>query len=93
MALMARADAAALAGLAPLLRQLRTLPGLAEKQPGVFHLLGQAFVHFHDDDGRLSADLKKASGSGFDRFAVDTPPAQRKFIDEAQRRAAKLADD
>ena len=93
MAHMARADSAALATLAPLLRQLRNLPGLNEKQPGVFHLLGQAFVHFHDDDGRVSADLKKASGIGFDRFAVDLPPAQRKFIDEARRRAAKMAED
>jgi hypothetical protein len=90
---MARAGPDALAKLQETIRQLRTTPQVREKQPGVFHLAGQAFVHFHETDGRLHADLKKLSGTGFDAFPVDTAPEQRKFIDEAKRRAAKSTDE
>ena len=50
-------------------------------------------MQFHEVDGKLSAELRKASGSGFDRFAVETAPEQRKFVDEAKRRATKIVDD
>jgi len=90
---MARAGPEALARLQEVLRQLRSIPQLREKQPGIFYLTGQAFVHFHDEGGALHADLKKVSGTGFDVFAVDTAPDQRKFVDEAKRRAAKHGDE
>ena len=90
---MARAGPEALAKLQETVRQLRAIPQLRERQPGIFHLTGQAFVHFHDDGGALHADLKKVTGMGFDVFAVDTAPDQRKFVDEAKRRAAKLSDE
>lgn len=83
----------ALTKLQELIRQLRGIPQVREKSPGTFHLLGQAFVHFHETDGKLHADLRKASGTGFDRYAVDTSPEQRKLIDEAKRRAAKITDE
>ena len=86
---MARAGPEALATLQETIRQLRAIAQLREKQPGTFYLVGQAFVHFHDDGGRLHADLKKPSGTGFDVYPVDTAPEQRKFVDEAKRRAAK----
>ena len=69
---MARADAAALKPL-PLLRQLREIKGVREKCAGIFHGRGDAFIHFHDEDGALFADLKKPGGSGFDRYPLDTP--------------------
>lgn len=90
---MAHAGPEALTELQALIRQLRTIPQLREKQPGVFYLEGQAFVHFHDEGGRLFGDLKKGSGTGFDRYPVDTPPEQRKFIDQAKHRATRLVDD
>ena len=90
---MAHTGPQALAALQPLIRQLRAIPQVREKQAGIFYLVGQAFVHFHDDGGKLFGDLKKASGMGFDRLAVDTAPDQRKFIDEAKRRATKLTDE
>ncbi len=83
----------ALTKLQELIRQLRGIPQVREKSPGTFHLLGQAFVHCHETDGKLHADLRKASGTGFDRYAVDTSPEQRKLIDEAKRRAAKITDE
>jgi hypothetical protein len=54
---------------------------------------GSAFIHFHDEAGALVADLKKAGGSGFDRYPVDTPPGQRKLVDDAKRRAGRSDED
>ena len=90
---MAHADEAALQRLLPLLRQLRGISGLREMKPGIFYLKGSAFIHFHDEAGALVADLKKAGGSGFDRYAVDTPPGQRKLFDDAKRRAGRSDED
>jgi len=90
---MAHADATALQRLLPLLRQLRELKALREVRPGVFHLRGSAFLHFHDEAGALVAELKKAGGSGFDRYPVDTPPGQRKLVDDAKRRIGRSDED
>lgn len=90
---MARADSDALKTLLPLLRQLREIKGVKEMQPGVFHARREAFVHFHDDGGALFADLKKAGGSGFDRFPLATAAEQRKLVDEAKLRARRLDED
>ena len=90
---MAHADEAALARLLPVLRQLREIKGLREMKPGIFHLKGSAFIHFHDEAGVLVADLKKAGGSGFDRYPVDAAPGQRKLVDDAKRRVARHDED
>lgn len=90
---MAHADEAALARILPVLRQLREIRGLREMKPGIFYLKGSAFIHFHDDAGALVADLKKAGGSGFDRYPVDATPGQRKLVDDAKRRVARLDED
>jgi hypothetical protein len=90
---MAHADEEALKRLLPLLRQLRELKGLKEMKPGIFYLKGSAFIHFHDEAGVLIADLKKAGGSGFDRYALDTPTGQRKLVDDAKRRVGRSDED
>ena len=90
---MAHANESALQALLPLLRQLRDIKGLREVKPGIFYCRGAAFVHFHDEAGTLVADLKRAGGSGFDRYAVDTAPGQRKLVDDARRRAGRGDDD
>lgn len=90
---MARADSDALKTLLPLLRQLREIKGVKEMQPSVFQARREAFVHFHDDGGALFADLKKAGGSGFDRFPLATAAEQRKLVDEAKLRARRLDED
>lgn len=90
---MAHADPKALEPLLPLLRQLREIKGLKEVRPGIFYLRGAAFLHFHDEQGIVSADLKKPGGSGFDRFPIGTPPEQRKLVDDAKRRASRGDDD
>jgi len=90
---MTPADAHALQPLLPLLRQLRDLKALREVRPGVFQLRGGAFVQFQVDAGTVVAELKKAGGSGFDRYAVDTPTAQRKLLDDAKRRIGRTDED
>ena len=90
---MAHADETALERLQPLLRQLREIKGLREIKPGTFYLKGSAFIHFHDEGGELIADLKKAGGSGFDRYPVDAPPGQRQLVDDAKRRIARSDED
>ena len=90
---MARADTEALKTLAPLLRQLREIKGVQEKTPGIFYSRREAFVHFHDDDGVLFADLKKAGGAGFDRYPLATPAEQRKLVEDAKLRARRFDDE
>ncbi len=90
---MARADPVALQALLPVLRQLREIKGMKETQPGVFHAGRDAFIHFHDEGGVLHADLKKAGGSGFDRYPLVTPAEQRKLIEDAKLRARRLDDE
>jgi hypothetical protein len=90
---MAHASPEALLSVGPLLRQLRDIKLLRERQAGLFYLRTLAFVQFREDDGALCADLKKESGSDFDRFPLGTPAEQRRFIDEAKRRAARLDED
>jgi hypothetical protein len=90
---MPRADADALARIAPVLRQLRDIKGVREERPGVFHARREAFVQFHEGADGLYAELKKAGGSGFDRYPLATPAQQRKLVDDAKLRAARLDDD
>ena len=90
---MPQADAAALQPLQALLRQLREIKGVREVRPGVFQVRGSAFIQFLGDGGAVHSELKKPGGSGFDRFPLDTPPQQRKLVDEARLRAGRLDDD
>ena len=87
------ADAAALQPLQAMLRQLREIKGVREVRPGTFQVRGAPFAQFHAENGIVYAELKKPGGSGYDRFPTTTPPEQRKLVDEARLRAARLDDD
>ncbi len=90
---MVHADPKALEPYLPLLRQLREIKGLKEVRTGIFHMRGNAFLHFHSDPGSVYADLKKTGGSGFDRYPLATPADQRKLVDDAKRRASRADED
>ena len=90
---MSQADHTALQPIKSLLRLLRELKGLRESTPGVFQRRGAAFIHFNVEGEVVSVDLKRPGGSGFDRYAVDTPAGQRKLVDDAKRRAGRGEDD
>lgn len=57
---MRHAGADALDRLEPLLADLRALPHLSERKPGVFYRRSAAALHFHEDPTGLYADLKQA---------------------------------
>jgi hypothetical protein len=90
---MAHATPEDLSALTALLRQLREIKGLTEKRPGIYYYKANAFIHFHNNESVIEADMKKVPGSGFDRYAVGTAEQQRKLVDEAKKRVRKLEDD
>ena len=92
---MSHASPEALQVVLPLLRQLRDIKTLKEKQPGIFYCRSAAFLHFHSEGDQLVADLKKVSGTGFDRYPLTSTFAQRKLFEDAKLRAlrADRADD
>lgn len=67
--------------LAPLLRRLRTMPGLKEPRPGVFYRRAKAFLHFHDDPSGLYADLRMEPQGQFERFKIDEADQGAALID------------
>jgi hypothetical protein len=81
---MKHAGPRALAILEALLGQVRRLPGLVEKKPGVFYRGGRAFLHFHEDPAGLFADLK--TGEEFERFALNSA-GERNALVRAAREA------
>ena len=66
---MKHAGAGALDTLSDLLESLRTRAALVEKRPGIFHLKGKAFLHFHEDRAGLFADLRQ--GGDWQRLPVN----------------------
>jgi hypothetical protein len=67
---MKHAGPQTLEALEPLLKALRTIPGLVERKRGIFYRGGAAFLHFHEDAAGTFADLR--SGADFERFAVNS---------------------
>ena len=79
--------------LQEVLRQMRAIPQVRERDKSTFVLLGQPFATFDEADGVLSVSLRKASGTGTDRFPLADASQRRKVVDEAKRRAAKIVDE
>ena len=90
---MARPSTEALQKLLPLLRQLRDIKGVQETQPGTLHARREVFVVFHEENTILFADLKRAGGAGFDRYALTTLDQQRKLVADAKLRARRLDEE
>ena len=76
---MRHASEADLLPLADWLDTLRELPGLTEKKTGIFYRKSKAFLHFHEDAGRLYADVR-LDGPDFDRFSVATDSERRQLL-------------
>jgi hypothetical protein len=68
----------ALQGIEPLLQEIRTLPGLVEKKPGVFYRNSRAFLHFHEDPTGMYADVR--AGEEFARHRVETDQERARFV-------------
>ena len=77
---MKHAGQQALDELASLLAEVRLLPGLVERKPGIFYRRGQAYLHFHEDPAGLFADVKLGAEPKFERFRVSTPQERQALL-------------
>ncbi|MBT9314696.1 hypothetical protein [Leptothoe spongobia] len=76
---MKHASENTIATLAPLLEQIRPLPGLKEKKTGIFYRKSRAFLHFHEDGDRIYADVRLQEPD-FQRLPVTTKEEQAAFL-------------
>ncbi|MEM6253014.1 MAG: hypothetical protein AAF821_08835 [Cyanobacteria bacterium P01_D01_bin.156] len=76
---MKHASEQTIAGLAPLLEKVRLLPGLKEKKLGIFYRKSRAFLHFHEENSDVYADVRLQEPD-FQRFPVTTPEDQSTFL-------------
>jgi len=76
---MKHASHASLYRLAPLLEQLRAITGLIERTPGSFYRRSAGFLHFHEDQAGLFADVKLNLVS-FERLPVNTRAEQSALL-------------
>ena len=72
----ARSDA--LDRLEPVLAALRAMPELTERSRGVFYCRSKAFLHFHEDEEGLFADLR--TSAQFERFRVSAAKERSLFL-------------
>jgi hypothetical protein len=75
---MKHATPATLDTIEPLLAGLRKVPGLRERQRGIFYRKSIAYLHFHEDPEGLFADVKLASH--WKRLNVTTKVAKRNLL-------------
>jgi hypothetical protein len=75
---MKHAGAGTLGRISSLLEALRTRPVLRERRPGVFELKSRPFLHFHEDDGDIFADVRL--DKDFVRFEVTSTAQQSELL-------------
>ena len=75
---MRHATSEGLSQLEPLLAQLRLVPGLVEKNRGIFYRKSRAFLHFHEDPSGLHADVR--FGQDFERVRVESDAEQQALL-------------
>jgi len=66
--------------LAPLLRTLRANSALREIRPAVFHLDGRDFLHFHEEDAGIVADVRLTTR--FVRMPVSSETDQGELLEQ-----------
>jgi hypothetical protein len=76
-----------LSTLNPLLGRIRNLDGLVEKKAGVFYRKSRAFLHFHEHESDIFADVR-LDGVEFDRLICTTSAEQNKLVREIRRALA-----
>jgi hypothetical protein len=69
---------------APLLEDLRSLPGVQERKTGVFYRKCWAFLHLHEDGDAVFADVR-LSGLDFERHRATTPAEQGALLRQIRR--------
>ncbi len=75
---MRHANAETLKMIEPLLEEIRSVPGLVEKKPGIFYRRSKAFLHFHEDPSGLHADVRFEED--FERVRAETVVEQKALM-------------
>jgi hypothetical protein len=81
---MKHATSASLDRINALLDEIRGFDELREKSRGVFYLKSRAFLHFHEDDETMYADVR-LSGPDFDRFCLKASSDRRRLVSAIRR--------
>ena len=63
----------------PLLKDIRLMPGLVEKKPGVYYYKSRAFLHFHEEDSDTFADVRLVEPE-FQRLPCTTENQQKQLV-------------
>ncbi len=75
---MGRCSYDQLKNIEPALDQIRKLKNIKEPKPGIFYIKNQSFLHFHELDGKIWADIK--IGSNWDDSVVVPEKITKKFL-------------
>jgi hypothetical protein len=75
---MKHAGPAALEALGDLIAAVRAHPGVREPRSGIFYRQGKAWLHFHEDEAGLFADLR--AGADWQRFRVSDTGEQAALL-------------
>jgi len=84
---MKHASPKTLASLAPLLKKIRSFPGLKEPRHGTFYRKSNAFLHFHEDPAGIFADYKTAGR--WNRLKTDSRIEQAALIKQLKKAAVE----
>jgi len=76
---MKHATPEAIARIEPLLKRVRCIEGLKEKRPGIYYYKSSAFLHFHEDEDEIFADIK-IEPPVFERLPVTTKHQQNILV-------------
>lgn len=86
---MKHAGDKALDELESLLAAIRAYPSLVERKRGIFYRKSKAFLHFHEDEDGLFADIKlNGDGLSYTRLRVSTAAERKAFIAAAKKALA-----
>lgn len=80
---MRHATPATLDSIEPLLAGIRKVPGLRERQRGIFYKKSIAYLHFHEDPAGLFADVK--FGGAWKRLDVTTHRAKNGLLSAVRK--------
>lgn len=88
---MGRCKYEKLAMIETVLNEIRKLPDLKEPKPGIFYLKSQSFMHFHEKDSNVWADVKDGDtwGEPLDIPIKVTKTFSKKFTKEVFSRYSR----
>lgn len=77
--------------LEPAFAEIRLLEKMKEMKPGIFYLKNQGFLHFHEKDNKIWADIKDGEvwGKPFDIPDKVSRTFLNEFVKEVKKRHAK----